>query len=87
VKQGFRFTWQLVAAMLCAAMMIGYIVNFVSSSGYNRPALLFAWAFFMAALILYQQHKKSLSNYYSTREKDREEAEYREWAKSQKSGA
>jgi hypothetical protein len=84
VKQGFRFTWQLVVAIACAAMMAGYIVNFVSGSGYNRPALLFAWIFFMAALILYQQHRKALSAYYTTREQDREEAEYREWANSQK---
>jgi hypothetical protein len=70
---------------MAGATAIGYIINFVSNNGYNRPALLFAWIAVLLSLVFYQRHRKVNARSLAEREKQREEKEFAEWSQSQKS--
>ena len=78
-----KFTWKLGVAVIAGLACIGYVINFVASQGYNRPALFFAWLGFLIAVIFYQQHRRSIHKVIELDEKEKEEKEFREWAATQ----
>jgi lipid-A-disaccharide synthase-like uncharacterized protein len=76
-----RFTWQLGVAIAAALFCLGYIINFISTNGYNRPAVFYAWCGLLLSMIFYQQHRKQNAKALAEREKSREENEFEEWVK------
>ena len=78
-----KFTWQLGVAIAAALFCVGYIINFISTMGYNRPALFYAWCGLLLALIFYQQHRRRNAKALAQRDKAVEDKEFEEWAKDQ----
>ncbi|MEO6939817.1 MAG: hypothetical protein ABI444_06725 [Candidatus Kapaibacterium sp.] len=76
-----KFTWQLGIAIVFGLFWAGYVINFISSNGNNRPALIFAWTGFLFAMIFYQQHRKQNAKYFQNKEATLEEKEFEAWAK------